>query len=67
MHDRNGQPVKKGDRVVLHGTITDAWPGAEVCNVQITIDDPGKVGGCPTITTNSRVAELEPIDGDANA
>lgn len=42
MHDRNGKPLAEGDKVVIEGTITKCYEGADpaYCNVQVTTDVP---------------------------
>lgn len=35
MHDRNGSPLKKGDRVLIEGVITDLYAGEDYCNVAV--------------------------------
>ena len=33
MHDRNGTPLKKGDRVLIPAIITDLYETEDFCNV----------------------------------
>lgn len=35
MHDANGTPLKKGDRVLIPAEIVDLSPGEEFCNVSL--------------------------------
>lgn len=41
MHDRDGQPLKVGDKVFIHATVTETHdPGSEYCNVKVVTDIP---------------------------
>jgi hypothetical protein len=35
MHDCNGKPLAKGDKVILEGVITDLFPTEDYCNVTL--------------------------------
>lgn len=35
MHDANGRPLAKGDRVLIPATITQLSPGEDYCNVSV--------------------------------
>ena len=35
MHDKNGTPLKKGDRVLIPAVITEIHPTEEYCNVSL--------------------------------
>jgi hypothetical protein len=35
MHDANGHPLKKGDKVLIPAVITDLSPGEDYCNVTL--------------------------------
>lgn len=35
MHDRNGNQLKKGDRVMVEAVITELYPTADFCNVTV--------------------------------
>ena len=35
MHDKNGVPLKKGDRVLIEAIITDLNPSEDYCNVTL--------------------------------
>lgn len=37
MHDKNGNPVKKGDKVIIEGVVRETYETEEFCNVQIAI------------------------------
>jgi hypothetical protein len=37
MHDRNGTPLKVGDKVMLPGTITDLQAYTDYCNATVTL------------------------------
>lgn len=62
MHDRNGNPVKAGDRVHLVGTIEETSSGEEYCNVKVKVTEEGQEHGpnnvqC-TIWVNAKQTEL---------
>ena len=62
MHDRNGNPVKVGDRVQIQGEITSTSAGEEYCNVTVKITEkdqehgPFNVQG--TVVVNAKQTEL---------
>jgi len=35
MHDANGTPLKKGDKVLIPARITELQPGEDYCNVSL--------------------------------
>lgn len=35
MHDANGKELKKGDRVTIHGIVTELQATEEYCNVSV--------------------------------
>lgn len=35
MHDRNGTPLAKGDKVLIEATITELHPTEDYCNVSL--------------------------------
>lgn len=39
MHDKNGNPIKKGDRVTVEAEIIEASTGVEFCNVQLKVSE----------------------------
>ena len=39
MHDRNGQPLNVGDRVLIPGVITRAQTGTDFCNITVETDE----------------------------
>lgn len=61
MHDKNGKPIKVGDKVVVEGVITSANGGDEYCNVTLGIGHdqehgPHNVRG--SLTLNAKQVEL---------
>lgn len=34
MHDKNGNPLKKGDKVLIEAVITETYATDEFCNIQ---------------------------------
>lgn len=61
MHDKNGKPLKLGDKVSVDFVIDDVQPGVEYCNCRVKI--PGENGPANVLgqlTLNSRqVTKLE--------
>lgn len=45
-HDRNGELLKGGDKVVLPGTIISVLAGEDYCNVTLETDIPCLPGTC---------------------
>ncbi len=39
MHDKNGKPLKKGDRVTVEAEIIETYATDEFCNVQLRIGE----------------------------
>ena len=60
MHDRNGNPVKVGDRVNVPCIITSTQdPQSAYCNVTLATEEP--MNGSPyTLSLNARQVELRP-------
>lgn len=63
MHDRNGNPVKVGDRVQLQGEITQTSDGTEeYCNVTVKITEKDQEHGAfnvqSTVVVNAKQTEL---------
>lgn len=62
MHDRNGNPVKVGDRVLLQGEITQTSEGEEYCNVTVKITEKDQEHGAfnvqGIIVVNAKQTEL---------
>ena len=57
MHDRNGTPLKKGDKVLLEATIGEVYTVEDYCNVnlQIGYDQPhGPANVQSSVTLNAR-------------
>lgn len=63
MHDKNGKPLKKGDKVLIEAEIVETYGAVDYCNVQLGIglnkeNGPDNVHG--RVTLNSR--QVEKID-----
>jgi hypothetical protein len=62
MHDRNGNPVKEGDRVRLEGDIVSTSGGEEYCNVTVLVTEKGQDHGPYNVqshvTVNAKQTEL---------
>lgn len=62
MHDRNGNPVKVGDRVQVQGEITSTSASDDYCNVTIKItekdQDHGPFNVTGTLVVNAKQTEL---------
>lgn len=62
MHDRNGNPVKVGDRVQIQGEITSTSAVDEYCNVTIRVTEKGQEHGPHnvqgTVVVNAKQTEL---------
>lgn len=61
MHDKNGKPIKTGDRVTVEAVIAETYATEDFCNVQLAIgkdkeNAADNVHG--TLTLNSRQVEL---------
>lgn len=57
MHDKNGKPLKKGDKVTVEAEIVETYGAVDYCNVQLGIgldqeNGPANVHG--RLTINSR-------------
>jgi hypothetical protein len=52
MHDKNGKPLKKGDRVMVEAEILETSAGIEFCNVQIKITEKDQEHGPHNVTSN---------------
>lgn len=53
-HDRNGTPLKAGDRVTVELIVRSVSPNADACNVTLETPKPMPPGGvenCMTINT----------------
>jgi len=60
MHDRHGNPLKVGDKVVVEGTITQCYESTEpteYCNVQVTTEVP-MAGNTYTLSLNAKQTTL---------
>ena len=58
-HDVNGQFVEVGDEVMIRCRVTQVWPGAKTCNMQVeTVERmlPEQTAGS-TITLNANQVE----------
>lgn len=63
MHDKNGKPLKVGDKVTVEAVIRETYATDEYCNVQIGIGyEDGKEHGAHNVqsivTINSKQVEL---------
>ena len=57
MHDANGTPVKKGDKVLIEAVISDTYAAPDYCNVTLKIgaDKPhGPDNVQSSVTLNTR-------------
>lgn len=52
MHDRNGNPVKVGDRVRLEGEIISTTDGEEFCNVTVKVTEKDEEHGPFNVQSN---------------
>ena len=58
MHDRNGKPLKVGDKVNVPCIVTAVQPGAEYCNLTVETEEPMfPTQNKNTITFNSKQVE----------
>lgn len=60
MHDKNGTPLKDGDKVRFTGRIKSSTGGASFCNVTVEAAETPEgedVGAGPVLTCNSRFFE----------
>lgn len=62
MHDRNGKPIKVGDRVQVQGEITSTTASEDFCNVTIKITEKDQEHGAfnvqGTLVVNAKQTEL---------
>lgn len=61
MHDKNGTPIKTGNKVIVEGIIGETYATTDFCNVQILIgyDRPHAADNVQSVLTlNSRQVEL---------
>lgn len=70
MHDRNGNPIKVGDRVALQGEVTSTSATEEYCNVTVKITEKGQEHGPfnvqGVVVVNAKQTELiESVPDDA--
>ena len=47
-HDRDGNELKPGDKVVIHGTVRSVCPG-EFCNIEFVTDETMPGNGEPSV------------------
>lgn len=50
MHDKNGKPLKKGDRVTIEAEIKETYATDEYCNVQLAVGEKGQEHGPHNVT-----------------
>lgn len=62
MHDKNGKPLKKGDRVTIEAEITETYATDEFCNVQLKVGEKDQEHGphnvTATVTVNAKQTVL---------
>lgn len=62
MHDKNGKPLKKGDRVRIEAEITETYATDEFCNVQLLVTEKDQGHGPHNVqafvTVNAKQTEL---------
>lgn len=61
MHDKNGKPIKQGDKVIVEAVIAETYATEDFCNVQLKIGydkEPGADNVQSILTINSRQTEL---------
>jgi hypothetical protein len=51
MHDKNGNPIKKGDRVTIEAEITETNASPDYCNVTLKVGEKGQEHGPHNVTT----------------
>lgn len=61
MHDKNGKPIKKGDKVIVEAVVLETYATTDFCNVQLGIGRDAEhsahnVHG--TLTINTKQVEL---------
>ena len=60
-HDKNGAPLKAGDRVTIEAVVQDVQTGEEYCNVNVKTIEPMFPGNDRTsITLNAKQVVLVP-------
>lgn len=67
MHDKNGNPIKQGDRVKIEGVISGEYATDEYCNITVSIgaDQPhGPHNVQSVVTLNAKQVELLPEDSE---
>lgn len=61
MHDKNGKPLKKGDKVMIEGVVEETYATPDFCNIRIGFakDKPNAADNVHgSVTLNSRQVEL---------
>lgn len=62
MHDKNGNPIKKGDRVTIEAEIIETYATDTYCNVQLRVTEKDQVHGPNNVqsivTVNSKQTTL---------
>ncbi len=62
MHDKNGKPLKKGDKVTIEAEILETYATDTFCNVQLGIgrdNENSEFNVHGTVTLNSKQVELK--------
>ncbi len=61
MHDKNGNPIKKGDKVIVEAVVLETYATDTFCNVQLGIGrdaEHGEYNVQGTLTLNAKQVEL---------
>jgi hypothetical protein len=61
MHDKNGKPIAKGDKVIVEAVVLETYRAATFCNVQLGIGrdaDHSEFNVHGTLTINAKQVEL---------
>lgn len=58
-HDKNGKPLKAGDKVIIRATISTVSEGDAYCNLTLATDEPMYPGTSKTgLNLNAKQVEL---------
>lgn len=61
MHDKNGKPIKVGDKVIIEGEIASTTASEEYCNVTVKIGgdaEHGPFNVTGSVSLNAKQVEL---------
>ncbi len=65
-HDKNGNPLKAGDVVLIRARVKQVMAGEEYCNVDVeTVEPMPPYEGGTTIVLNTKQVELETAPEEA--